>query len=88
MKRDIVYVYMQVCPFFFGASVIALNKKDGGVRPIAVGCILRCLVAKLACMSISKCMGTTLAPVQLGYGTSNGAEAAVHSASIFGSFTI
>ena len=27
---------MQVRPFFFGASVIALNKKEGGVRPIAV----------------------------------------------------
>ena len=36
---------MQVRPFFFGASVIALNKKDGGVRPIAVGCTLRRLVA-------------------------------------------
>ena len=74
---------MQVRPFFFGASVIALNKKDGGVRPIAVGCTLRRLVAKLACMSISERMGTMLAPVQLGYGTPNGAEAAVHSARIY-----
>lgn len=33
-------------PFFFGASLIALTKKDGGVRPITVGCTLRRLAAK------------------------------------------
>lgn len=26
--------------FFFGATLIALNKKDGSVRPIAMGCTL------------------------------------------------
>ncbi len=26
----------EICAFFFGASLTALNKKDGGVRPIAV----------------------------------------------------
>ena len=34
---------------FFGANLIALEKKDwgggGAIRPIAVGCTLRCLVA-------------------------------------------
>jgi hypothetical protein len=29
-----------------GASLVALEKKSSGVRPIAVGCTLRCLVAK------------------------------------------
>ena len=33
---------------FFGASLIALNKKDGGIRPIAVGTTLRHLVASLS----------------------------------------
>ena len=28
-----------VRPIFFGASLVALQKKSGGVRPIAVGCI-------------------------------------------------
>ena len=32
-------------PFLFGASLVALSKSDGGVRPIAVGCTLRRLVA-------------------------------------------
>ena len=35
-------------PIFFGANLIALNKKEGGIRPIAVGQTLRRLVAKCA----------------------------------------
>ena len=40
----------------------ALQKKDGGVRPIAVGCTLRRLVAKLAGRKIMDEMGELLAP--------------------------
>ena len=36
-------------PYFFGASLFAFAKKDGGLRPIAVGLTLRRLVAKVAC---------------------------------------
>ena len=68
---------------FFGASLTALNKKDGGVRPIAVGCTLRRLVAKTASQAVMKRMGSMLAPHQLGYGTPLGAEAAVHAARQF-----
>ena len=60
-----------VCPYFFGASLVALEKKDGGMRPIAVGCTLR------------RAFGALLAPRQLGYGTPHGAEAAVHAARLF-----
>ena len=69
--------------FFFGATLIALNKKDGGVRPIAVGCTLRRLAAKCAGNQVMKAMGTLLAPHQLGYGVPLGSEAAVHAARIF-----
>ena len=41
---------------FFGANLIALRKKDGGVRPIAVGCTLRRLVAKCANSSVEENM--------------------------------
>lgn len=34
-------------PFFFGAWLTALTKKEGGVKPIAVGCTLRHLIAKV-----------------------------------------
>ena len=39
----------QVAPFLAGASLTALPKKDGGVRPIAVGETLRRLSAKFLC---------------------------------------
>ena len=67
-------------PFFFGASLIGLNKSDGGVRPIAVGCTLRRLVAKCCMIAIKEEMGSLLAPNQLGFGTSRGCEAVVHAA--------
>ena len=55
-------------PFFFGASLVALNKKDGDTHPIAVGCTLRRLVAKCAGSKVMKEMGELLFPKQLGYG--------------------
>ena len=67
-------------PFFFGATLTALNKKDGGVRPIAVGCSLRRLAAKCLCKSVFDDMGSLLFPHQLGFGTPMGAEAIVHAA--------
>ena len=54
--------------FFFGASLTPLNKKGGGIRPIAVGCTLRRLVAKLAGRMVVGEMANLLAPRQLGYG--------------------
>ena len=41
-------VPLPVRPFFFGANLIGLNKPDGGIRPIAIGCTLRRLSAKCA----------------------------------------
>ena len=45
-------------PIFYGASLCALNKKDGGIRPIAVGLCFRRLVAKIICSSINDLLGT------------------------------
>ena len=42
-----------VRPHFFGASLLAFAKKDGGVRPIAVGVTLRRLAAKVACRRVT-----------------------------------
>ena len=67
-------------PIFFGASLTALRKKEGGIRPIAVGCTLRRLVAKCASKSVAEEMGKMLGPLQLGFGVSRGVEAAVHAA--------
>ena len=70
----------QIHQLFFSASLTALTKKDGGICPIAVGCTLRRIVAKTASRSVMQRMGSLLAPLQLGYGTPLGAEAAAHSA--------
>ena len=56
-------------PFFIGASLVAFRKKQwggGGVRPIAVGCTLRRLVAKVASRKVACEMADLLSPWQLG----------------------
>ena len=68
---------------FFGATLIALNKKGGGLRPIAVGCTLRRLVAKCAGACVKEAVGALLAPHQLGFGVPLGVEAAIHASHIF-----
>ena len=70
-------------PYFFGANLTALQKKDGGVRPIAVGFTLRRLTAKVAGNKLMEEMGKLLAPRQLGYGVKGGAEAAVIAARLY-----
>ena len=72
-----------ICPLFFGASLTALTKKEGGIRPIAVGCTLRPLAAKVAGCRVRDKMAALLAPRQLGYGVKGGAEAAVHAARLY-----
>ena len=69
-----------VRPFFFGAELFAFSKKDGGMRPIAVGLSLRRLVAKAACRIVSERCAAFLKPRQLGVGVKGGAEAVVHGA--------
>ena len=58
--------------------MVALEKKDGGVKPIAVGYTLRRLAAKCANSHVIKRRSEELQPVQVGAGVSGGAEAAVH----------
>ena len=69
----------EVLPIFYGARLVALEKKDGGVRPIAVGNTFRRIAAKVLSSKVQAEMGNYLRPVQLGYGTQAGCEAAVHS---------
>ena len=70
-------------PFLFGATLVALDKKGGGVRPIAIGCTLRRLVAKIAGSKVVNDASNLLSPRQLGYGISGGAEAAVHATRLY-----
>jgi hypothetical protein len=68
-----------ILPFLYGASLVALEKKDGGVRPIAIGCTIRRIVGKVACRAVSDELGNVLRPHQLGFATPCGTEAIVHT---------
>ena len=64
-------------PVFFGARLIALKKKCGGIRPIAVSNTLRRLASKVVCHKAR--FLTEHLPQQLGFAIRSGAESAVHA---------
>ena len=70
-------------PTIFGANLIALTKKGGGIRPIAVDCTLRRLASKCACIHAMESLLQFLSPHQLGLGVPGGADVAVHATWIF-----
>ena len=72
-------VPQDLLPLFYGASLCALAKKDGGIRPIAVGNTLRRLATKVVLRSHTRELRDHLEPTQLGVGTPSGSEAALHA---------
>ena len=70
---------LQVREIIFGGRLIALQKKDGGIRSIAVSYTLRRLAAKCANSFVIKRRSEEFQPIQVGAGVSGGAEAAVHA---------
>ena len=68
---------------FFGVHLTALTKKSGGIHPIAVGCTLRRLAGKYACLHALESILALLSPHQLGFGVPGGADAAIHAARIY-----
>lgn len=45
-------VLESICKYIYGATLCALYKKDGGIRPIAIGVALRRLVSTLCCAHV------------------------------------
>ena len=68
-----------VQPWLCGASLVALPKPDGTHRPIAVGEVWRRLVGKALLEFSGDDIRAALEPIQVGVGTSGGAEAIVHT---------
>ena len=68
-----------IVPHLCGASLTALKKKSGGLRPIAVGKVLRRLTSKCILLSVSLQAVRVLSPLQVGVGVPVGCEAIVHS---------
>jgi Reverse transcriptase (RNA-dependent DNA polymerase) len=69
-----------VQPVFCGASLCALTKKEGGIRPIAVGCVLGWLIAKWACRLVNPKMATHLSHTELSFVVPRAIETAGHAA--------
>ena len=53
----------------FSASLCALRKRSGGLRPIAVGSVYRRLPSRIAARHLASGLGAELRPIQLGVGT-------------------
>ena len=70
-------------PFFFGATLIPLQKKEGGVRPIAVSQTLRRLVGKCIDLHVIHSVGSSLSPLQVGCGVPLGCEATARATRIY-----
>ena len=69
---------LDVVPHLCGAILFASKNKNGDLRPIAVGEVLRRLTSK--CVSRAVCGDAVkfLTPLQLGVGVSVGCEAIIH----------
>ena len=63
----------------FGGRLIALEKKGGGVRPLAIGYVFKRLVAICANHYVIARRSECLKSIQLGVGVPEGAEAGVHA---------
>ena len=71
----------QVRPYLCGARLHAGKKKDSSLRPIAVGNLMRRLVAKCFSSALASQAAALLKPHQLGVGVRGGAEAVAHAVS-------
>jgi hypothetical protein len=72
-------VLSSICRIIYGARLCALSKKDGGIRPIAIGSTFRRITAKIACNGVREDIGSYLKPKQIGFIKKGGCEAAVHA---------
>lgn len=61
-----------------------LNKKNGGIRPIAVGDTIRRLTSRLCCSAIQAFLPEVFLPEgQVGVGIRGGLEAAIHATRLY-----
>ena len=69
----------EVVPYLCGATILACQKKGGGLRPIAVGEVLRRLSSKCLSQAVQSDAFRSLTPLQVGVSVKAGCEAIVHS---------
>ena len=64
----------EVIPHLCGANLLAVRKKSGGLRPIAVGEVLRRLTSKCISRVVNATARIALSPLQVGIGVPVGCE--------------
>ena len=64
---------------FCGATLLACRKKSGGLRPIAIGEVLRRLTSKCVSRAVQVDAIGVISPLQVGVGIPVGCESIVHS---------
>jgi hypothetical protein len=69
----------QLAEDFAGAKLLALKKPKGGIRPIAIGEVLRRIVGKCLCDTVKEDAQQFFEPLQVGVACKLGVDAAVHS---------
>jgi hypothetical protein len=69
----------EVAPYLAGAGLMALAKPKGGVRPIAVGEVLRRITGKALCAQAKESASSYFPPLQLGVSCPLGMDAAIHT---------
>ena len=69
-----------MAPFLAGATLTALPKKDDGIRPVAVGEVLRRLTAKCLCIAYKELSSSCFFPLQIGVGNTLGTEVGLETA--------
>ena len=70
----------EVTPHLCGATLFACKKRNGGLRPIAVGEVLRRLTSKCISRAVqSQALNILTPPRQVGVGVKLGCEAIVHA---------
>lgn len=72
-----------VCALIAGAKLVFLPKSDGGIRPIAVGELVRRLAGKMLVSRYQKQVADLLQPHQLGVAAPLGLERIVHGVQLW-----
>ena len=68
LVRDPSLIPDNIRPYFFGARLIPIAKRDSGVRPIAIGSIFHKLISASIMAYLKPELPGTFAPIQFGVG--------------------
>ena len=68
-------------PYLFAATLHAIKKKHGGIRPIAVGDVYSRLTSKCLASSLAEDAASFFSPLQLGVKVRGGCKSVIHATS-------